>query len=73
MLQQHSQAAHAQPFSKKVDPKFFVQTFLGGGGFNPQNPPSDYGPASGRSMLMLAHRQYRWKGYFSDRDNQGRS
>ena len=30
--------------AKKVDPKFFVQTFLGGGGFNPQNPPSDYGP-----------------------------
>jgi len=45
VLQQHSQAAHAQPFSKKVDPKIFVQTFLGGG-FNPQNPPSGYGPES---------------------------
>ena len=44
MLQQHSQAAHAQPFSKNVDPKFFVHTFLGGG-FQPPKPPSDYGPA----------------------------
>ena len=38
MLQQHSQAAHAQHFSKNADPKIFVQTFLGGGGFNPRNP-----------------------------------
>ena len=34
VLQQHSQAAHAQHFSKKVDPNFCAD-FSGGGGFNP--------------------------------------
>ena len=32
MLQQHSQAAHAQHFSKKVDPKIVCADFSGGGG-----------------------------------------
>jgi len=52
VLQQHSQAAHAQHFSKKVDPKFFVQTFLGGGVSTPQNPPLTTG-LHGRFQFTL--------------------
>jgi len=49
VLQQHSQAAHAQPFSKKVDPKFFVQTFLGGG----VPPTSGYGPVIAITVTLI--------------------
>jgi len=38
VLQQHSQAAHAQHFTKKGRPKFLCRLFWGGG-FNPQTPP----------------------------------
>ena len=37
MLQQHSQAAHAQRFSKKVDQNFCAD--FSGGGFQPPKPP----------------------------------
>jgi len=50
---QQTQAAHAQHFSKKVDPKFFVQTFLGG--FNPRNPHL----ATGLRFLVKTNKQYR--------------
>ena len=45
--------------------EIFVQTFLGGGGFNPHNLPSEYGPVGPYSMPALSWSPgvVTWKAY----------